>query len=64
MVGPLSRENVDQVLRETSSLPRTVITLNQVSDTSPYGIYQFGLSPDEDGRQIANKAFADGHRTA
>ncbi len=64
MVGPLSRENVDQVLRETSSLPRTVITLNQVSDTSPYGVYQFGLSPDEDGRQIANKAFADGHRTA
>ncbi|WP_179116567.1 penicillin-binding protein activator [Solemya velum gill symbiont] len=64
MVGPLSRENVDQVMRETTSLPRTVITLNQVSDISPYGVFQFGLSPDEDGRQIANKAFADGYRTA
>ena len=64
MIGPLSREGVTQVLQMSSGLPRTTIALNHVDNLSPLGVYQFGLSPDEDARQIAQKAFSDGHRTA
>ena len=63
VIGPLTKEAVERVLRK-GTLSGTVITLNQVSDNSPYGIYQFGLSPEEEGRQVAEKAWNDDYRTA
>lgn len=64
LVGPLTKENVGQLMQTPANLPRTVIALNHVSNTSPVGFYQFGLSPDDDARQVAQKAYDDGLRTA
>ena len=61
VIGPLTKEAVEKILANRI-LSGTVITLNQVSDYSPYGIYQFGLSPEEEGRQIAEKAWGDEYR--
>ncbi|MBG7601196.1 MAG: penicillin-binding protein activator [Gammaproteobacteria bacterium] len=62
ILGPLSKPSVQQVV--SKGLNSTTITLNQVSNYSPKGVYQFGLSPVAEGEMIAEKAFADGHRTA
>ena len=62
ILGPLSKSSVQQVV--SKGINSTTITLNQVSNYSPKGIYQFGLSPVAEGEMIAEKAFADGHRTA
>lgn len=62
ILGPLSKPSVQQVV--SKGINSTTITLNQVSNYSPKGVYQFGLSPVAEGEVIAEKAFADGHRTA
>ena len=62
ILGPLSKPSVQQVV--SKGINSTTITLNQVSNYSPKGVYQFGLSPVAEGEMIAEKAFADGHRTA
>ncbi len=63
IIGPLVKEDVDQIMQQSRSLP-PIIALNHVSEQSPAGFYQFGFSPEEDGRQIAEKAFFDGHQHA
>ncbi len=62
ILGPLSKPSVQKVV--SKGLNSTAITLNQVSNYSPKGVYQFGLSPVAEGEMIAEKAWADGHRTA
>ena len=62
ILGPLSKPSVQKVV--SKGLNTTTITLNQVSNYSPKGVYQFGLSPVAEGEMIAEKAWADGHRTA
>jgi outer membrane PBP1 activator LpoA protein len=62
ILGPLSKPSVQQVV--SKGINSTTITLNQVSNYSPRGVYQFGLSPVAEGEMIAEKAWADGHRTA
>lgn len=63
IIGPLVKEDVEFLLQRGGSLP-PVIALNHVSEQSPSGVFQFGFSPEEDGRQIAEKAYLDGHRQA
>ena len=63
IIGPLSKASVQHVVSKGKP-NSTTITLNQVSDYSPKGVYQFGLSPVAEGEMIAEKTFADGHRTA
>ncbi len=62
ILGPLSKPSVQRVV--SNGINSTTITLNQVSNYSPRGVYQFGLSPVAEGEIIAEKAWADGHRTA
>jgi len=63
IIGPLSKASVQKIVSGGSTKP-TAITLNQVSNYSPRGVYQFGLSPTAEGEMIAEKAWADGHRTS
>lgn len=63
VLGPLSKESVEKVTA-TADYHSPTIALNQVSDYSRRGIYQFGLSPVAEGEMIADKAWRDGHRTA
>jgi outer membrane PBP1 activator LpoA protein len=65
VVGPLSKESVAQLAR-SGYLETPVLALNQVSgEISPPGnLFQFALSPEDEARQVAERAWVDGHRTA
>jgi outer membrane PBP1 activator LpoA protein len=63
IIGPLTKEAVESVISSGGS-GKTMITLNQVSDYSPGGILQFGLSTNAEGAMIADKAWQDGLRSA
>lgn len=63
LIGPLTKESVQQVV-SGGGTGKTTITLNQVTDYSPSGTYQFGLSTVAEGAMIADKAHRDGYRNA
>jgi outer membrane PBP1 activator LpoA protein len=63
VVGPLTRDEVTAVADIAGSRP-PVLALNFLpSDRpAPDAFYQFALSPEEEGRQVARRMIADGHR--
>ncbi len=67
IVGPLEKDAVS-VLQEKGKLPAITLALNQSNDVSApasdTGLYQFGLSPESEARQIAERAWFDGHLSA
>lgn len=70
VIGPLDKERVS-ALHELPLLPIPVLTLNYIEapldvDTreSPEGLYQFGLAAEDEARQVARRAFREGHRNA
>lgn len=74
IVGPLEKSAIESLLKK-GSLEITTLTLNQVhipeletiqstSDSPVPTLIQFGLPPEDEARQVAHKAFADGHRRA
>ncbi len=67
IVGPLSKAAVTAVARR-DQLSVPVLALNQaeLSDqaTLPTNLYQFGLSPEDEARQAAERAWIDGHTKA
>lgn len=63
IVGPLQKENVHQLAATPQTLPVTTIALNtddSVQDV-PENLFQFGLTPEEDAREVALQAQRD-HR--
>lgn len=64
VIGPLQRHRVRQLYNR--SLPVPTLALNRVDDNAltPPQLYQFGLAPDDEARQIAELAFLDNHRNA
>jgi hypothetical protein len=66
IVGPLGREAAEAVMRQASIRAPTLM-LNHTDDepgsTSKY-LFQFGLSPEQEARQAAERAWLDGHRQA
>lgn len=62
VVGPLDKEAVD-VLAVTGELPVPTLALNYASVEAPPppALYQFGLSPEEEARQVAERTWLDGH---
>ncbi len=68
VVGPLEKDAVEQLTRDGPVLRRT-LALNQISadeldqDASSYDpkFYQFGLLPEEEAKQAAERAWFDGH---
>ena len=62
LIGPLLREHVT-TLAQTDNLPVPVLALNRTSDNSGRpDLYQFGLAPEDEMRQIAHRAWQEGHR--
>ena len=61
IVGPLEKESL-AALGDMSTLPVPVLGLNYLPRevTAPDGLYQFGLSAEDEARQIANRLDAEG----
>ena len=65
VVGPLEKNLVRQ-LSEKEELPITTLALNynDAGQTAPPQLFQFGLAAEDEAREVARRAWADGHRRA
>lgn len=65
VVGPLEKNLVKQ-LSSHEQLPITTLALNYSDNTSegPPQLFQFGLAAEDEAREVARRAWADGKRTA
>ena len=65
VIGPLVKDSVAQLIN-ARSLEVPVLALNIVphSRSIPTNLYQFGLSPEDEAKQVAEKAWTDGHTKA
>lgn len=63
VIGPLLKEEV-ALLHQQSELPVPTLALNNVEGSTPASrnLYQFSLSPEDEARQSAVRAWNDGHR--
>jgi uncharacterized protein len=63
IVGPLSKNNVQTLTQNNLSVP--TLALNSLANSSVQpNLYQFGLSPLDETKQIATRAWQDGHTRA
>ena len=62
IVGPLRKQSIQQLL-EHDLLPVPTMALNYIGLDSPppSNLYMFGLSPEEEARQVAQRTWLDGH---
>lgn len=60
LVGPLTREDVT-ALAASGRLPVPVLALNYLNPgtPAPFNLYQWGLAPEDEARQAAERAIAD-----
>ena len=65
VVGPLDKNLVRQ-LAEREQLPITTLALNysDANQEAPAQLFQFGLAAEDEAREVARRAWADGHRRA
>ncbi|MCH7815469.1 MAG: penicillin-binding protein activator [Proteobacteria bacterium] len=65
IIGPLSKELVNQ-LRRLPVLPVPTLALNYADELpgDPGKLFQFGLAPEDEIKQVATLAWAAGHRNA
>jgi hypothetical protein len=63
VIGPLHKDSV-QALALSGTLDVPVLALNQIEGSGPPGLYQFGLPPEDEARQVAERARWDGHDAA
>ncbi|MBI5783204.1 MAG: penicillin-binding protein activator [Gammaproteobacteria bacterium] len=66
IVGPLGREAAETIMRQASIRVPTLMlnhTDEEPGSTSKY-LFQFGLPPEQEARQVAERAWLDGHRQA
>jgi hypothetical protein len=64
IVGPLQKELVE-TLAKNPSLPVPTLALNHIeAPQSPTNLLQFGLPPEQEARQLAERAWLDGRTKA
>ncbi len=65
VIGPLDKDMVRQ-LADRDQLPITTLALNysDASQKVPPQLFQFGLAAEDEAREVAQRAWADGHRQA
>lgn len=64
VIGPLDKEQVDTLTR-VDKLPVTTLALNYVDTADPpANLYQFGLAPEDEARQVARHIHEEGARLA
>ena len=62
VVGPLAKEQVTE-LAARGAPPVTVLALNYLDQGSRDApLFQFGLAPEDEARQVARQAWREGHR--
>lgn len=63
IVGPLGRIAAEKLASEQSFAIPTLL-LSHLSDRTrlPRSVFQFGLGPEDEARQVAERAYLDGHR--
>lgn len=63
IIGPLQKQHV-AALQQVASLAIPTLALNNIENVTPISeqLYQFALSPEDEARQIAMRAWQDGHR--
>ena len=66
IIGPLAKSNLE-VLTEATQLNTPTLALNSLENTAEQplkgikNLYQFGMSPESEARQVARKGRLDGH---
>lgn len=65
VVGPLTKAAVSHI-SEIDELPVPILALNYIleDESARSNLYQFGLSPEEEARQVAERTWLDGHVNA
>ena len=63
VIGPLDKDTINELLRSTGPVVPTMV-LNEIDSlSSPLeNFYQFGLPVEDESRQVAERAWRDGHR--
>jgi len=63
VVGPLLKDNIQQ-LEQSGQLTVAVLALNHTGEehSGDLPLYHFGLTPEDEARQVAEKIISDGHR--
>lgn len=66
VIGPLSREAVDRLAARPGALPVPVLALNHSEGGGHYPahFFRFGLNPEDEAVEVAQRAFAQGYRRA
>jgi outer membrane PBP1 activator LpoA protein len=66
IVGPLDKESLAQLLAQPQLLSKPLLSLNYLTNSRniPGALYQFGLLPEDEARQVAEATTARGPRTA
>ena len=65
IVGPLGLEATNQVVKNAKlSVPTLLLSSSEITIKSDVPIIQFGLPPEEEAAQAAERAYLDGHRQA
>ena len=65
VIGPLNKSAIKE-LTDQGDLSVPTLALNYINseDSVPQGLYQFGLSPEEEAIQVAERTWLDGHVNA
>ncbi len=65
VIGPLVKEYTNQ-LTQMTKLPVPILPLNYIDESMPVpaNLYQFGLLPEDEAMQTAERASQDGHQRA
>ena len=64
VIGPLDKTRIEQ-LAESEDLPVPTLALNYIDhEDVPPNLFQFGLSPEEEAYQVAERTWLDGHVNA
>ena len=64
IVGPLGREAVDAIIRDADLDKPTLLLSHTDGYAGAKQLFQFGLPPEQEARQAAERAYLDGHRQA
>lgn len=63
VIGPLDKTAVSQLARE-EELPVPTLALNYAEAPASANLYQFGLAPEDEAREVAERAWLEGYTRA
>lgn len=65
IVGPLEKDRVSQLSSQVQGeIPILALNYLDADSPAPSGLYQFGLAPEDEAREVARRMIADGNTNA